>query len=78
MAFHRQRPQNGPRTNKTDVIEYPMTFDHVSLLFNEPLDRAELLFIESSDDFESTFGGAKTRGATARQENFTVSTEKGK
>jgi hypothetical protein len=30
---------------KADVAEHPKVFDHVGLLFNEPLGRAELLFV---------------------------------
>jgi hypothetical protein len=40
-----------PRTKKADVAEHPEVFDHVGLLTNEPLGTAELLSIESSDDF---------------------------
>jgi len=34
-----------PRTKKADVVERLEAFDHVGLLSNEPLGRAELLFI---------------------------------
>jgi hypothetical protein len=33
------------KTKKADVAEHPKAFDHVGLLVNEPLGRAELLFI---------------------------------
>jgi len=33
------------RTKKADVAEHPQAFDHVGLLFIEPLGTAELLFI---------------------------------
>jgi len=35
---------SSPRTKKADVAEHPEAFDHVGLLFNEPLGTAELLF----------------------------------
>ena len=38
------------KTKKADVAERPKAFDHVGLLFNEPPGKAELLFIQSSDD----------------------------
>jgi len=31
-------------TKKADVTEHPQVFDHVGLLFNEPLGAAKLLF----------------------------------
>jgi hypothetical protein len=33
------------RNKKADVAEHPKVLDHVGLLFNESLGRAELLFI---------------------------------
>jgi hypothetical protein len=38
-----------PRTKKADVVEHPKVFGHVGLLFNKPPGKAELLFIQSSD-----------------------------
>jgi len=38
-----------PRTKKADVAEHPKVFGHVGLLFNKPPGKAELLFIQSSD-----------------------------
>jgi hypothetical protein len=32
-------------TKKADVAEHPKVLDHVGLLVNEPLGRAEVLFI---------------------------------
>jgi hypothetical protein len=34
-----------PKNKKTDVAKHPKVFDHVGLLFNEPLGTAELLLI---------------------------------
>jgi hypothetical protein len=34
---------------KADVVEHPKVFGHVGLLFNKPPGKAELLFIQSSD-----------------------------
>jgi hypothetical protein len=45
------RPRHGSaqarhrKQKKADVAEHPEVFDHVGLLINEPLGRAELLFI---------------------------------
>jgi hypothetical protein len=39
---------------KADVAEHPGGFDHVGLLVNEPPGPAGLLFIQSSDDLNST------------------------
>jgi hypothetical protein len=33
------------KTKKADVAEHPKVFGHVGLLVNEPLGKAELLFI---------------------------------
>jgi hypothetical protein len=33
------------KQKKADVAEHPQAFDHVGLLFNEPLGKAELLFV---------------------------------
>jgi hypothetical protein len=33
------------KTKKADLAEHPKVFDHVGLLVNEPLGKAELLFI---------------------------------
>ena len=33
------------------MAEHPKAFDHVGLLFNKPPGRAELFFIQSSDNF---------------------------
>jgi hypothetical protein len=38
------------KNKKADVAEHPKVFDHVGLLFNEPPGKAELLFIQSSDE----------------------------
>jgi hypothetical protein len=43
---------------KADVAERLQALDHVGLLVNEPLGRAELLFTWSSDDVQFTRGGA--------------------
>ncbi len=53
-------------------------FDHAGLLVTGPPGKAESLFIQSSDDFKLTLGGAKAKLATAPQPNATVWTEKGK
>jgi len=42
-----------PRTKKADVAEHPKVFRHVGLLFNKPPGKAELLFIQSSDQHSS-------------------------
>jgi len=39
------RLSRNAENKKADVAEHPEVFDHVGLLFNEPLGRAELLFI---------------------------------
>jgi hypothetical protein len=39
------RPSCAIENKKADVAEHPKVFDHVGLLFNEPLGRAELLSI---------------------------------
>jgi hypothetical protein len=39
-----------PRTKNADVAEHPKVFDHVGLLFNTPPGKAELLFVQSSDN----------------------------
>jgi hypothetical protein len=33
------------KTKKADVVEHPKVFGHIGLLVNEPLGKAELLFI---------------------------------
>ena len=38
------------KNKKTDVAEHPKVLGHVGLLFNEPPGKAELLFIQSSDE----------------------------
>ncbi len=45
------------RQKKTGVAEHPLVFNHAGLLANEPPGKAELLFIKSSDDTHSCFGG---------------------
>jgi hypothetical protein len=40
------------------VVKHPKVLDHVGLLCNEPLDTAELLFIEPSDNLYVTVGKA--------------------
>jgi hypothetical protein len=40
------------------VVEHPKEFHHVGLLVNKPPGTAGLLFIESSDDFDSISGRA--------------------
>jgi hypothetical protein len=52
-VFSRQRRAGDTDTKKADVAEHPQVFDHAGLLIDEPSGRAELLFIESSDDFRS-------------------------
>jgi hypothetical protein len=37
------------RNKKADMAEHPKVFGHVGLLFNKPPGKAELLFIQSSD-----------------------------
>jgi hypothetical protein len=43
------RPSYTAENKKADVAEHPKAFGHVGLLFNQPLGKAELLFIQSSD-----------------------------
>jgi hypothetical protein len=62
MAMFRQRLHAG-RNKTTDVVEDPKVFDRVGLLFNEPPGKAELLFIQSSDDCELTLGEAASKSA---------------
>jgi hypothetical protein len=40
---------------KADVAEHPKEFDHVGLLFNEPPGNTELLFVQSSDEYEHDY-----------------------
>ncbi len=47
VDFRREpdRPPAAEGPNENDVAEYPLAFDHVGLLVNEPPGTAELLFI---------------------------------
>jgi hypothetical protein len=43
------------KNKKADVAEHPKVFDHVGLLFNEPLGKTGLLFVQSSDESEHDY-----------------------
>ena len=54
-------------TKKADVAEYPKVFDHVGLLTNEPLGTAEMLSIQSSDNFT---GKSRSSGPRLFQHHY--------
>jgi hypothetical protein len=58
------------KQKKAGVVEHPEVFHHAGLLANEPPGHAGLLFISSSDDIRSIFGGSYLLAHTGYPFNF--------